>query len=61
MSGWSEWRKSSYSQNLACVEVRRTGGIDVRDSKAPDGPQLQFSPEDWAAFTAGLKSKDDEQ
>ena len=53
------WRKSSrsgpYSDN--CVEV---AGLDsgltvVRDSKAPDGPVLAFTPDEWDAFTAGAK------
>lgn len=47
------WTKSSYSGgNGACVEVRSPAvrTVDVRDSKAPEGPALAFAPTSWAAF-----------
>ncbi|MFJ5233224.1 DUF397 domain-containing protein [Kitasatospora sp. NPDC088391] len=47
------WRKSSYSGgNGACVEIAvpSASSIAVRDSKDPQGPQLRFSREAWAAF-----------
>ncbi|RAJ39645.1 uncharacterized protein DUF397 [Kitasatospora sp. SolWspMP-SS2h] len=47
------WRKSSYSGgNGACVEIALPGSasVAVRDSKDPQGPQLRFSGESWAAF-----------
>ena len=52
------WRKSARSNNGGnCVEVARNlpGIVAVRDSKAPDGPALVFTPADWEAFTARLK------
>ena len=54
------WRKSSYSgcNGGNCVQVadlRRT--IAVRDSKDPDGPALFFTPAEWAAFTARVKTR----
>ena len=30
--------------------------IAVRDSKDPDGPRLIFTPQDWAVFTAAIRS-----
>lgn len=48
----TEWTKSSYSQQNACVEVRSTrpASLDVTDSKFSSGaPVLSLSPE---AFTA---------
>ncbi|MEV6149784.1 DUF397 domain-containing protein [Nonomuraea sp. NPDC052129] len=27
----------------------------MRDSKDPDGPVLSFTPDEWRAFTAGVK------
>lgn len=47
-----KWFKSSRSPTAnECVEVchepERTG---VRDSKHPGGPELFFSPEEWAGF-----------
>ncbi|HEY5833990.1 DUF397 domain-containing protein [Streptomyces sp.] len=48
-----EWFKSSYSggANTECVETAiHTRGVDVRDSKDPEGPVLAFSPAAWASF-----------
>ncbi|SED02754.1 DUF397 domain-containing protein [Streptomyces sp. 2314.4] len=50
-----DWRKSSHSSDEggACVEVAaHPATIHVRDSKAPQGPHLDFSPGAWAAFTS---------
>jgi hypothetical protein len=47
------WTKSSYSGgNGACVEVRspEVQSIDVRDSKAPEGPSIAFGPASWSTF-----------
>lgn len=57
-----DWRKSSYSMsNGACVEIRNLarGSISevcVRDSKAPQGPELRFGSEAWTAFLVTFKS-----
>jgi hypothetical protein len=32
------------------------GIVAVRDSKDPDGPKLVFSPDEWQAFTTGVRS-----
>jgi hypothetical protein len=54
------WRKSSYSSGNggACVEIacNLPGVVAVRDSKDPDGPNLAFAPDEWRAFTAGVKA-----
>jgi hypothetical protein len=54
------WRKSSYSggNGGTCVEVASNlpGIVAVRDSKDPDGPKLAFAPDEWRAFTAGIKA-----
>jgi hypothetical protein len=53
------WTKSSASfSNGNCVEVAQLpdGRIGVRDSKSPRGPALQFTPEEWNAFTAGVRN-----
>jgi hypothetical protein len=54
------WRKSSRSAGNGgdCVEVARNlpGAVAVRDSKDPDGPKLTFAPDEWVAFTAGIKT-----
>lgn len=53
------WRKSSFSSanGGACVEVAGNppGMVAVRDSKAPAGPVLVFSPAEWHLFAAGVK------
>ncbi|MGW0854362.1 DUF397 domain-containing protein [Streptomyces sp. NPDC002690] len=53
------WFKSSYSggDQADCLEVA-TGhpAIPVRDSKAPNGPALVFSPAGWSSFVAAVKS-----
>ena len=54
------WRKSTYSGDNGggCVEVARNlpGVVAVRDSKDPEGPKLAFAPDEWRAFTAGIKA-----
>jgi len=56
----AEWRKSSRSGDNggACVEVARNlpGIVAVRDSKNPGGPVLAFSRDEWASFTACLRT-----
>jgi Domain of unknown function (DUF397) len=58
----AQWRKSSYSGNggATCVEVAGNlpGVVAVRDSKDPEGPKLAFSPAQWRAFAAGVKTGD---
>ncbi|MFB7664102.1 DUF397 domain-containing protein [Kitasatospora sp. NPDC056138] len=53
------WRKSSHSGgNGACIEIAvpSEASIAVRDSKDPEGPQLHFSKEAWAAFATAVGS-----
>jgi Domain of unknown function (DUF397) len=53
------FRKSSYSGavNNNCVEVGFvTAEVLMRDSKDPKGPVLHFTPDEWRAFTAGVKA-----
>ena len=56
----AKWRKSSYSNANGgqCVEVARNlpGVVAVRDSKDPAGPKLIFEPDQWVAFTSGVKA-----
>jgi Domain of unknown function (DUF397) len=56
----ARWRKSSYSGTNGgnCVEVAQNlpGAVAVRDSKDPDGPKLAFGPDEWLAFTTGVKT-----
>jgi Domain of unknown function (DUF397) len=55
----ADWRTSTYSGSNGgnCVEVARNlpGIVAVRDSKDRTGPVLAFAPDEWAAFTAGVR------
>jgi hypothetical protein len=47
------WVKASRSTSGSnCVEMRRgaVDGVEVRDSKSPDGPTLRFSGAQFAAW-----------
>lgn len=51
------WRKSKASSiNGACVEVRRQGDVQVRDTKDRSGPVLTFSAREWGSFIVGVKA-----
>ncbi|MFE0652323.1 DUF397 domain-containing protein [Streptomyces sp. NPDC059534] len=53
------WTKSSYSGgNGACVEVKSPvmAAIAVRDSKAPEGPSINFGPGSWNAFVGEVST-----
>lgn len=51
----ARFHKSSYSNGCAC-EPDDT--IIVRDSKNPEGGVLEFSPDSWLSFLAGIKSNE---
>lgn len=53
----AQWRKSTYSTNNDCVEVRMVSPtVDVRDTKDQGkGPELSVRAEAWSAFVDGLK------
>jgi hypothetical protein len=44
--------------NGNCVEAAELpdGHIGVRDSKSPHGPVLRFTPDEWNAFTTGIRN-----
>jgi hypothetical protein len=52
-----EWRKSTHSVDGGCVEVAIIEGrVAVRDSKNREGPMLTFTPIEWRAFLAGVRT-----
>ena len=53
------WRKPARSgSNGNCVEIANTGTtIAIRDSRDPHGPRLAFTPAQWQAFTATLRTQ----
>ena len=53
----AQWRVSSFSDGMNCVEVAVIdGGISVRDSKDPAGPVLHFTRGEMLAFLQGAKA-----
>jgi hypothetical protein len=53
MAGYSEpvWRKSSYCDSSACLEIAALDGqVYVRHSENPDGPWLIFAQDAWKEF-----------
>jgi hypothetical protein len=57
MSDSTPWVKASASDSSgSCVEQRRhDGGIEVRDTKDPDGPVLRFRHDEFAAWLDGAR------
>lgn len=51
------FRKSTFSGNGGCVEVRLRpdGMILLRDAKDVSRPEHEFTAREWAAFIAGVK------
>lgn len=50
--GWITAAASAQGGN--CIQMRRhSHGIEVRDSKDPDGPVLQFAVAEFAAWVDG--------
>jgi hypothetical protein len=50
------WVKSSLSFSSGnCVEVASLpdGGVGLRNSRHPEGPMLEFTPDEWHAFLGG--------
>lgn len=53
----SDWRASSRSGGVNCVEVRiEADQVQVRDSKTVHGPVLTFSRAEWQAFVDGVQN-----
>lgn len=54
-----EFRKSSFCDASACLEVAINGDLVlVRLSQDPDGPLLRFSRTEWDTFVDGAKAGD---
>ncbi|HEY1920254.1 MAG TPA: DUF397 domain-containing protein [Streptosporangiaceae bacterium] len=47
----NDWRKAAACNDSGCVEARvYYGRVQVRDSKNPDGPTLDFTHNEWRVF-----------
>jgi hypothetical protein len=52
----ARWVSASASGDTNCVQARPAGGgVQLRDSKDPDGPVLTFTAPEWEAFLAGAR------
>jgi len=53
----TQWIKARASNGGGqCIEMRRhAGGVDVRDSKDPEGPVLHYTPGEFEAWLDGAK------
>ncbi|HTW03669.1 MAG TPA: DUF397 domain-containing protein [Streptosporangiaceae bacterium] len=60
------WRTSSRGEENddSCIEIAVVPGLSkegsdrviaMRDGRNPDGPTLIFTPDEWRAFTAGVR------
>ncbi|MFD5818862.1 DUF397 domain-containing protein [Streptomyces sp. NPDC127038] len=50
------WKKSSYSESGACVEVVWRGAVRVRDSKGSSPAAVEFSAPVWRRFIVALQA-----
>lgn len=51
------WRISSYCNGGSCVRVASWGQVVLLgDTKAPDGPAISFTRQQWRQFIAQVKS-----
>jgi hypothetical protein len=52
-----DWRKSSLSNSVGCLEIAKHGNsVLIRDSKRRGrGPVLSFSPLEWQDFVDGVR------
>jgi hypothetical protein len=54
----AEWtRFGEEAQGEGCVELAYLSGgnVAMRNSAAPDGPVLRFTPGEWEAFVLGVR------
>jgi predicted secreted Zn-dependent protease len=53
------WRTALNCDGGSCVEVAADQNVIwIRNSRQPDGPLLQYTPEEWHEFASGIKKGD---
>lgn len=56
-TGWRKSSRSGTENNTSCVELAGvSGGVAVRDSKAPDDGYIAFVAADWRRFIDQVKA-----
>ena len=54
----TEWLKSSFCADAACIEVSKQGDvIVVRDGKNPSQAHLEFTGDDWLVFIDQIRER----
>jgi hypothetical protein len=54
-SNWRKSRRSGGGDNCVEVAFAADGAVGVRHSKHPHDAVLVFTPDEWAAFTGGVR------
>ncbi len=50
-----QWQRSALCGSGSCIEIAfAERAVFIRDSKHPNRAPLEFTPEEWNAFTAGV-------
>lgn len=53
------WHTALSCESGACVEVAANQNtILIRNSRQPDGPLIEYTPEEWHEFVSGIKKGD---
>jgi predicted secreted Zn-dependent protease len=53
------WRTALSCDGGACVQVAaEQHSILIGNSRQPDGPVLEYTPDEWHEFVAGIKKGD---
>lgn len=53
------WFTSLSCESGACVQVASDqNAILIRNSRQPEGPLLEYTPEEWHEFVSGIKKGD---
>lgn len=52
---WAKSTHSAYNGNCVEAQAENDATISVRNSRFPEGPELNFTPAEWEAFIAGVK------
>lgn len=60
-TAWRKSRRSGGGDNCVEIAFAADGTVGVRHSKRPDGVVLEFTPEEWAAFTGGVRDGEFDQ
>ncbi len=52
------WRTSTRSGGNGCLVARNVGVVEVKDSKDPHSPILEFRTDRWRQFVAAIRARE---